>query len=52
MSVEISASKPTATHILGNGYEVIVKVMAGHYLLPGLLLLLVLKTLATSTPPG
>ena len=41
-----------STDILGNGYEVIVKVMAGHYLLPGLLLLLVLKTLATSLSVG
>ncbi|MBD8261502.1 chloride channel protein [Pantoea agglomerans] len=40
-----------STDILGNGYEVIVKVMAGHYLLPGLLLL-VLKTLATSLSVG
>ena len=41
-----------STDILGNGYEVIVKVMAGDYLLPGLLLLLVLKTLATSLSVG
>jgi len=41
-----------STDILGNGYEVIVKVMAGNYLLPGLLLLLVLKTLATSLSVG
>nr|WP_325177512.1 chloride channel protein [Pantoea sp. 1B4] len=41
-----------STDILGNGYEVIIKVMAGHYLLPGLLLLLVLKTLATSLSVG
>ncbi|MCW0335104.1 Voltage-gated ClC-type chloride channel ClcB [Pantoea ananatis] len=41
-----------STDILGNGYEVIVKVMAGHYLLSGLLLLLVLKTLATTLSVG
>ncbi|ARF51562.1 chloride channel protein [Pantoea stewartii] len=41
-----------STDILGNGYEVIVKVMAGHYVLSGLLLLLVLKTLATSLSVG
>ncbi|MBE5254133.1 chloride channel protein [Mixta mediterraneensis] len=41
-----------STDILGNGYEVIVKIMAGHYLLPGLLLLLLLKTLATSLSVG
>jgi len=41
-----------STDILGNGYEVIVKIMAGDYLLPGLLLLLVLKTLATMLSVG
>jgi len=41
-----------STDILGNGYEVIVKIMAGDYLLPGLLLLLVLKTLATTLSVG
>lgn len=41
-----------STDILGNGYEVIVKIMAGDYLLPGLLLLLLLKTLATTLSVG
>ena len=41
-----------STDILGNGYEVIVKIMAGEYLLPGLLLLLLLKTLATTLSVG
>ncbi len=40
-----------STDILGNGYEVIVKIMAGDYLLLGLLLL-VLKTLATTLSVG
>ena len=37
-----------STDILGNGYEVIVKIIDGQYLLMGLLGLLVLKTLATT----
>lgn len=41
-----------STDILGNGYEVIVKIMAGHYLLPALLLLLVLKMSATALSVG
>ena len=41
-----------STDILGKGYEVIVKIMAGDYLLPGLLLLLLLKTLATTLSVG
>jgi len=41
-----------STDILGNGYEVIVKILAGDYLLPGLLLLLLLKTLATTLSVG
>lgn len=38
--------------ILGNGYEVIVNLFAGHYLLPMLLTLLVLKVIATSCSVG
>ncbi|MEZ3501622.1 chloride channel protein [Pantoea sp. KPR_PJ] len=41
-----------STDILGNGYDVIVNIMAGKYLLPGLLLLLLLKTLATTLSVG
>jgi len=41
-----------STDILGNGYEVIVKIIDGHYLLGGLLVLLVLKTLATTLSVG
>ncbi|WP_130831949.1 chloride channel protein [[Erwinia] mediterraneensis] len=41
-----------STDILGNGYEVILRVMAGDYLLPALLLLLVLKMLATALSVG
>lgn len=40
------------TDILGNGYEIIVQLMAGHYLLPGILLLLVLKMAATALSVG
>ncbi|WP_338111568.1 chloride channel protein [Rosenbergiella australiborealis] len=38
--------------ILGNGYEVIVNLFAGHYLLPMLVVLLVLKMIATSCSVG
>lgn len=38
--------------ILGNGYEVIVNLFAGHYLLPMLLTLLGLKVIATSCSVG
>lgn len=41
-----------STDILGNGYEVIVRVMAGDYLLPALVLLLLLKVLATTLSVG
>ena len=41
-----------STDILGNGYEVIVRVMAGDYLLPGLVLLLLLKMVATTLSVG
>ncbi|QKJ88750.1 Cl-channel voltage-gated family protein [Paramixta manurensis] len=41
-----------STDILGNGYEVIVTVMAGGVLLKALLLLLVLKLLATALSVG
>ena len=41
-----------STDILGNGYEVIVKIIDGQYLLMGLLGLLVLKTLATTLSVG
>ena len=41
-----------STDILGNGYEVIVRVMAGDYLLPGLILLLLLKMAATTLSVG
>ena len=41
-----------STDILGNGYEVIVKIIDGDYLLPMLLLLLVLKTAATTLSVG
>jgi Chloride channel protein EriC len=38
--------------ILGNGYEVIVNLFAGHYLLPMLIALLLLKIIATSCSVG
>lgn len=41
-----------STDILGNGYEVIVKIIDGQYVLMGLLGLLVLKTLATTLSVG
>jgi len=41
-----------STDVLGNGYEVIVKIMAGHYLLPALVLLLILKMSATALSVG
>jgi CIC family chloride channel protein len=41
-----------STDILGNGYEVIVHIMAGRYLLPALLLLLVAKMAATALSVG
>ena len=41
-----------STQILGNGYEVIVRVMAGDFLLPVLLMLLLLKMLATAISVG
>lgn len=41
-----------STDILGNGYEVIVKIIDGHYVLMGLIGLLVLKTLATTLSVG
>ena len=41
-----------STDILGNGYEVIVKIIEGHYVITGLLLLLLLKTLATTLSVG
>ena len=41
-----------STDILGNGYEVIVKIIDGHYVLAGLIGLLVLKTLATTLSVG
>ncbi len=40
------------TDILGNGYEVIVEVMAGNFILQALLVLLVLKVLATALSVG
>ncbi|MTD27531.1 chloride channel protein [Erwinia sorbitola] len=41
-----------STQILGNGYEVIVRIMAGDFLLPVLLALLLLKMLATAISVG
>ena len=41
-----------STQILGNGYDVIVRIMAGHFLLPMLAGLLVLKILATAFSVG
>ncbi len=41
-----------STQILGNGYEVIVRIMAGHFLLPMLAALLLLKMLATAISVG
>ena len=41
-----------STDILGNGYEVIVNIMAGRYLLPALALLLLLKMAATALSVG
>ncbi|MBK0032547.1 chloride channel protein [Erwinia sp. S43] len=41
-----------STQILGNGYEVIVRIMAGSFLLPMLAALLLLKMLATAISVG
>lgn len=41
-----------STQILGNGYEVIVQIMAGSFLLKGLVVLLVLKMVATAISVG
>jgi len=41
-----------STNVLGNGYEVIVEIMAGRFLLAGLVILLVLKMLATAVSVG
>ncbi|CAO97948.1 chloride channel protein [Erwinia tasmaniensis] len=41
-----------SSQILGNGYEVIVRIMAGDFLLPMLLALLLLKMLATAISVG
>ncbi|AUX73844.1 chloride channel protein [Erwinia pyrifoliae] len=41
-----------SSQILGNGYEVIVRIMAGDFLLPMLLTLLLLKMLATAISVG
>ncbi|PKH22557.1 Cl- channel voltage-gated family protein [Enterobacterales bacterium CwR94] len=41
-----------STDILGNGYEVIIEIMAGRFLIPTLLLLLVLKMAATAVSVG
>jgi len=41
-----------STQILGNGYEVIVRIMAGDFLLPALAALLLLKMLATAISVG
>lgn len=41
-----------SSQILGNGYEVIVRIMAGGFLLPMLLTLLLLKMLATAISVG
>lgn len=41
-----------STDILGNGYDVIVNIFRGHYLFDGLLLVLVLKLLATCCSVG
>lgn len=48
----VGAMATGSTQILGNGYEVIVQIMAGSFLLKGLLVLLVLKMLATAISVG
>lgn len=48
----VGALAIVSTDILGNGYEVIVNIMAGRYLLPALALLLVLKMAATALSVG
>lgn len=40
------------TNVLGNGYEVIVEIMAGGFVLKGLLILLALKMIATAVSVG
>jgi len=41
-----------STSVLGNGYEVIVEIMAGDFMLKGLIILLLLKMLATAISVG
>ncbi|MEY8770255.1 chloride channel protein [Erwinia sp. ACCC 02193] len=41
-----------STKVLGNGYEVIVEIMAGSFMLKGLIALLLLKMLATAISVG
>ncbi len=41
-----------STNILGNGYEVIVEIMAGSFVLKGLIILLALKMIATAVSVG
>ncbi|MDU4290713.1 chloride channel protein [Mixta calida] len=50
--VLVGALAIVSTDILGNGYEVIVNIMAGRYLLPALALLLLLKMAATALSVG
>lgn len=48
----VGAMAIASTNILGNGYEVIVQIMAGSFVLKGLIILLALKMLATAVSVG
>lgn len=50
--VIVGAMAVGSSNILGNGYEVIVGIMAGSFVLKGLIVLLVLKMIATAVSVG
>lgn len=50
--VIVGALAVASSNILGNGYEVIVEIMAGSFVLKGLLVLLALKMIATAVSVG
>jgi CIC family chloride channel protein len=50
--VIVGAMAVGSSNILGNGYEVIVQIMAGSFVLKGLIVLLALKMIATAVSVG
>lgn len=50
--VIVGAMATVSSNILGNGYEVIVEIMAGSFVLKGLIMLLALKMIATAVSVG